>query len=753
MVIQQTSPKSLNRLPLLLCLVLAVTAESSAQDRADAGNALAGEAFGTEAVASADAADATDQVDVVVSRDGIVEMHIQDGKLYVVLQQLLLKSRRNIVFGRDVSGSVTVSLYNVTTEQALDAILKPNGFGYRTEGNFIYVYTQEDLDKILDEERILVTRTFRLNYISPTDAAKFIEPLLTSEAGSITLIPLASGGLSAGGTGGDAQSLAIEDIIMVRDYEENFWAVEKILAEIDKRPKQVLVEATILRATLNEANALGIDFNVLGGIDFQMLAAADGRSGLIPNTSNSALGASQNQSGTGTGSVSGALSLGRGTRNLGSLNNNVPISKLDDLTLGIGTNFAANVPTGGLTFGIVTDHVSAFIRALESVADVTVLSNPKVLTLNKQEAHVLVGSRDGFLTTSVTTETSTTQSVDYLETGTQLRFRPFISNDGYVRMVVTPSDSTGGVDARGLPFERTTEVTTNIMVKDGHTILIGGLFRDVSSTGRSQIPGLGSLPIIGPAFRSTNDSTIREEVIILLTVHIIEDESEYAAYSEEVLDDMGRLRVGIRESMQFHGRERLAQANYQKAVEYANQGEWDKAEWHCKLAIHNRPSFVDAIKLREVILGERTWDHEGTTTRNFIHNAILRKQGSSTPLYDRPKMPKRKKKHLYKRRRPKKRAIPAEDVKDNSDEQPAKPVAIQVSAPDLSPEDPSEYGPFLDPLPERPLGPFLPEECEVLESYEFDDLDDCDDSGVSADLDPAATNSVAPEDQVCEGDE
>ena len=259
MVIQQTSPKSLNRLPLLLCLVLAVTAESSAQDRADAGNALAGEAFGTEAVASADAANATDQVDLVVAREGIVEMHIQDGKLYVVLQQLLLKSRRNIVFGRDVSGSVTVSLYNVTTEQALDAILKPNGFGYRTEGNFIYVYTQEDLDKILDEERILVTRTFRLNYISPTDAAKFIEPVLTPEAGSITLIPLSSGGLSAGGTGGDAQSLAIEDIIMVRDYEENFWAVEKILAEIDKRPKQVLVEATILRATLNEANALGID--------------------------------------------------------------------------------------------------------------------------------------------------------------------------------------------------------------------------------------------------------------------------------------------------------------------------------------------------------------------------------------------------------------------------------------------------------------------------------------------------------------
>jgi type IV pilus assembly protein PilQ len=677
-----------------------------------------------------------DNLDVSVTTEGIVEMHIQDGDLYVVLQQLLLNSRRNIVFGKDVGGPVTVSLYHVTIEQALDAILRPNGFGYREEGNFIFVHTLEELEKILDEERVPVTQTFRLNYISPADAATFIRPILTPSIGSITFVPLAGGGAGGSGQGTTAntQSLVIEDVIMVHDYEDKLWQIEHMLADLDHQPKQVLVEATILRATLNEKNDLGIDFNIVGGVDFKLLAAVDGRTWLIPNTANSESGAG----GGGTANnLPPAANFGAGSanQNLGSLNNQVPTSKLNDTTFGIGTDFAGNVPSGGLTFGLVTDHVSMFIRALESVADVAVMSNPKVPVLNKQEVNFLVGSRDGFLTAQVTTETATTQSVDFLETGTQLRFRPFITDDGYVRMRVTPSDSTGGVDIRGLPFERTTEVTTDILVKDGHTILIGGLFREVSSTGRSQIPGLGSLPGIGPAFRSTSDSMVREEVIILLTVHIIDDQDEYAAYSEELLDDMERLRVGIRESMQFHGRERLAQANYHSALDYASRGEWDKAEWHTKLAIHNRPTFVDAIKLREDILQKRSWDHTGTTSRNFVRKLILRKAGLPTELYGIPELPTRD-------------HSPPEVEPDPEQERESKPAnkeksklkAIPVSAP--AEDDFEEFECFDEYDAE-------PEEC----------FDDFEDDTVDSEWDEEATDDnceedeLAPEDQVCEGDE
>jgi len=686
--------------------------------------------------ASASEPSASDEdLDVSVTSEGIVEMHIQDGDLYVVLQQLLLNSRRNIVFGKGVGGPVTVSLYHVTIEQALDAILLPNGFGYREEGNFIYIHTLEELEKIRDEERVPVTQTFRLNYISPADAATFINPILTPGVGSITFVPLAGGG--AGGsqqtTTAKAMSLAIEDVIMVHDYEDKLWEIEHMLADLDHQPKQVLVEATILRATLNEKTDLGIDFNILGGVNFELLAAIDGRTGLIPNTANSAMGGAAGSIGATTSPT--AVGAGALNQNLGSLNNQVPISKLNDTTYGIGTDFAGNVPQGGLTFGIVTDHVSLFIRALESVADVVVLSNPKVPVLNKQEVNFLVGSRDGFLTAQVTTETATTQSVDFLETGTQLRFRPFITNDGYVRMQVTPSDSVGGVDARGLPFERTTEVTTDILVKDGHTILIGGLFREVSSTGRSQIPGLGSLPLIGSAFRSTSDSTVREEVIILLTVHIIDNQEEYAAYSEKLLDDMERLRVGIRESMQFFGRERLAQANYHSALDYASSGEWDKAEWHTTLAIHNHPTFVDAIKLRENILQKRSWDDSGTASRNFVRKLILRKAGLPTEVFGIPALPTRDRKPQAVERDP----ADERESKPAEEERP-KPKVIPVAAPA---EDDDEEFDCIDGYDSKPA------EC----------LDDLEDDTGDSEWDDEATDEdceedpLEPEDQVCEGDE
>ncbi|MCH8878336.1 MAG: hypothetical protein IID34_00455 [Planctomycetes bacterium] len=811
MVIRRTLRTAVHLTWLTLCMGIVTMPVVQAQDGGDPQRPRLTNAPDPEPAAASEPAFLEEDLDVSVTSEGIVEMHIQDGDLYVVLQQLLLNSRRNIVFGKDVGGPVTVSLYDVTIEQAMDAILWPNGFGYREEGNFIYIHTLEELDRILNEERVLVTQTFRLNYISPADAATFIKPILTPDVGSITFVPLAAGGASGGSgsqqaTTAGVQSLVIEDVIMVHDYEQKLWEIEQMLADLDHQPKQVLVEATILRVTLNEKNDLGIDFNVLGGVDFEILAAAEGRTGLILNGPNTGTtGGANNQGGTGnslggTGNTGSPTTGGVGglNQNLGSLNNRVPISKLDDLTIGIGTNFASSVPTGGLTFGIVTDHVSLFIRALESVADVAVLSNPKVSVLNKQEVNFLVGSRDGFLTAQVQTQTSTTQSVAFLETGTQLRFRPFITNDGYVRMQVTPSDSTGGVDARGLPFERTTEVTTDILVKDGHTILIGGLFREVSSTGRSQIPGLGNLPFVGSAFRSTSDSTVREEVIILLTVHILDDQEAYAAYSEKLLNDMERLRVGIRESMQFHGRERLAQANYHSALDYASRGDWDMAEWHTKLAIHNRPAFVDAIKLRENILQKRSWDSTGTASRNFVRKLILHKAGLPPEVYGIPKVPTRD--------RMLQEIDPYPEYEGSSkpaEEEMLKPKVIPVAAPaeddyefeefdgideydaeqaeciddledDRADSDPADKRDSKPAEKEKPKLRAIPvaapveenededEEFDWIDEYDAEPaeyIDDLEDDTADSEWNDEATDEdceedeLEPEDQVCEGDE
>jgi type IV pilus assembly protein PilQ len=147
--------------------------------------------------------------------------------------------------------------------------------------------------------------------------------------------------------------------------------------------------------------------------------------------------------------------------------------------------------------------------------------------LNKQKAQILIGAQKGYVSTTVT-ETSTTQSVEFLEVGTQLRLRPFISSDGMIRMEVHPELSTGEVLLRGdftLPEKEVTEVTTNIMCQDGRTIIIGGLIREELATTASQIPLLGSLPYVGRAFRQQTEKMERREIIVLITPRIIYEPS------------------------------------------------------------------------------------------------------------------------------------------------------------------------------------------------------------------------------------
>ncbi|MHC4256232.1 MAG: type II secretion system protein GspD, partial [Planctomycetota bacterium] len=109
-------------------------------------------------------------------------------------------------------------------------------------------------------------------------------------------------------------------------------------------------------------------------------------------------------------------------------------------------------------------------------------------------------------------------SVKFLDTGTKLSFRPYIGDDGYIRMDIHPKDSTGKL-VDGIPDETAAELVTNIIVKDGQTIVIGGLFRDQITSVKTQIPLLGDIPLLGAVFRGTSDNVVRTEVMVLLTPH------------------------------------------------------------------------------------------------------------------------------------------------------------------------------------------------------------------------------------------
>jgi len=536
--------------------------------------------------------------EVKVTNSGLVEMHVADLPLSTALQLLSVQSQRNIIASPDVEGKVTANLYGVSFEEALSAILVANDAAFKKIGSFIYVYTRDEFEKMeAAQTGSRVTRVFPLNYVSAADAKGYLEPLI-GEDGVISVSPPPATGLKGNPEDGGGDGYTSRDFIVISAPVALLENAERLLRDIDVRPRQVLVEATIVRAELSDENALGIDFTIVGGVDLEHL---------------------------------GATSQGIKDITLGPL----PQSRLEQGNAIASTDLAGEVPDGGLTIGIIKDQVAVFLRALEQVTDTTVLANPKVLALNKQKGQVIVGRRDGFLTTTVT-ETQAVQSVEYLETGTQLVFRPFIGDDGYIRMELHPEDSVGFVNAQGLPSEQTTEVTTNVIVRDGQTILIGGLFREVTTDARKQVPFFGGLPGIGDLFRSRSDSTTREEVIILLTVHVVKSQAEYADASMEEYQNVDRLRVGVRQGLMWHGRERLAQQHYQKAVERHAAGDDKAALWHANMALHNYSRMVPAALLKEEILQKRAWDDDASGVRTFLHRFIAKERGYTGGQLGRP---------------------------------------------------------------------------------------------------------------------
>jgi type IV pilus assembly protein PilQ len=569
--------------------VLAQNAETPAPTTAPAGESNDPFAAApTSQPADTDGQSVTD-AQVNVTEEGTVEIHVNDANLNEVLRMLSLQLEKNILPSKEVRGTVTANLYDVTVREALDAILKANGFDYREKGNVIYVYTQKEIQEMEKAARVTKTEVFRLYYTPVANAAVLVKPVLSNEA-QVSLSTAAQSGIGSDGTDVGGNSHATEDFMVVTDYPERLDQVRRILKEIDRKPQQILVEATILRATLQDDNALGVDFNVLGGIDFNTLIGTDdngliGGAGVKPN-------------------ADGFIEADSRVHSVGT-----------------GNQFSGGVP-GGLKVGVVSQNVSVFVAALEGITDTSVVANPKVLVLNKQKGSVHVGSEQGYRT-AITTETATADNVKFLETGTRLNFRPYVGDNGNIRLEIQPEDSSGSVNSQGLPNKFVTKVTSNVMVKDGHTIVIGGLFRESTTRTRSHIPGLGSLPIVGGLFGRQSDSTVREEVIILLTPHLIHDDEAYAELSKEEARNAARIRVGMRNGLMWFGRERLAEGHYKKATEAFEKGKNGSALWHLNSALGLNPKFTEAIDLKARIQGREVTSVDNSTIHGFVARAIL----------------------------------------------------------------------------------------------------------------------------------
>ena len=462
---------------------------------------------------------------------------------------------KNIVPSPSVEGQLAFrSLRDVTFEEAMDAILGDN-YVYREEGNLVKVYTKAEYQEMMADPGRRVYKVFTLYYMSATEAVKLITPVLSDTAIVQASTPVESVGttgesITTGSGGGD--NMALNDTIVILDYPEKIVEAEKLLKELDIRPKQVLIEATILSANLTEDMTMGIDWNLLNGVHIT--------------------------------DFPGNLGSQRGT----------PIE-----TWNLADDPASAT---GLTVGFSSGSLEGIITALEEITDTTLLANPKILAVNKQLGQVYIGTKIGYTSQTTQNQTSTTQQVEFLDTGTKLSFRPYIGDDGYIRMDIHPKDSSGTLKANNIPDEASTELATNIMVKDGETVVIGGLFRDLVVTSRSQVPLLGDIPIAGVLFRGTTDTVTRQEVIVMLTPHIIKESAD--TESDARIADIQRKKAGVKDELQWISRAKIAEEHYSKAVELYYKGDNIGAMKYLNYALHIRPAYLEAIRLKEIIISE-----------------------------------------------------------------------------------------------------------------------------------------------------
>jgi type IV pilus assembly protein PilQ len=523
---------------------------------------------------------------IAVNDDLIVDLHVNDEELANVLEMLSIQSQRNIVASKNVSAKVTANLYGVTFFEALDAILHVNGFGYIERGNFIYVYTLDELKEIEKQSRQRVSAVLKLNYLNAIDAAEFVKPLL-SEGGAIK-----TNGKTATFTIPDkaptgADEYANDSTLVVYDYEENLEEIKKLVVSIDTRPAQVLVEATILQAELTENNAFGVDFALVGDLNFTDFANVGGPIKAVD----------QLIAGKSSGITNGTTST---------------VAVPDDREgRAIVSSPGQTSGPGTLKLGLVDSDVAIFMKLLDEVTDTTILSNPKILALNRQPARVLVGRKVGYLNTT-STETSTTQTVEFLDTGTQLYVRPFVTSEGLIRMELKPQVSEAVIrearDATGaavtIPDEVTNEVVTNVMVRDGQTIVLGGLFRDSTQSSRRQVPVLGDIPLIGAAFRGHDDEIKRSEIIFLVTPSIVSDEVLLAG-GDKAKAQVDMARAGAREGTLPFSRTRMTGQILVEAQRLAEAGKNEEAMWKVNQALAMDPHMIEAQVLREKLSGNR----------------------------------------------------------------------------------------------------------------------------------------------------
>ena len=440
-----------------------------------------------------------------------VTFDFQNIAVRTVLKLIADESHLNIVASDSVQGDVTLRLTNVPWDQALDIVLQAKSLDKRRSGNVVWVAPQSEIAKFeqdkadarlaIEERAEMVTEYLPVNYASAEDIAK----LLTDESKN------SAGGGSGGGSAQSRGFLSSRDslsfdrrtnTLLVIDIPQRVANIKNLVSQLDRPVDQVVIEARIVIATESFARELGAKFGING---------ATGTKG-----DRSSLGFGSDASISGKNAEERANNVGPDNpRGLGTyekgLNVNLPAAA------GAGA-FALSILNAGYLLDIE-------LSALQTEGRGEVISNPRVVTSNQKEAVITQGREIGYLTVTGG-QSNNVPTVQFKEALLQLKVTPTITNDGrvFLNMFVTKNEQDGRIDLGDFGYVPTIarrEVNTAVLVDDGQTVVIGGVYEFKDQNDVSKIPFLGDIPFLGNLFKRKTRSKEKAELLVFVTPKIL----------------------------------------------------------------------------------------------------------------------------------------------------------------------------------------------------------------------------------------
>ena len=431
-----------------------------------------------------------------------LSLNFQDIEVRSVLQLIADFTDLNLVASDTVSGSITLRLENVPWDQALDIVLKAKGLDKRQEGNVLMVAPAAE---IAERERLQVEANKQLQELAPIRTefirvkyadAKALYELFDVRGGS-------SGGSSGSRTATDSilseRGSAIVDnrtnTIILTDTEDKILEFKRLIDQIDIPVRQVLIEARIVIANRDFRKEIGARMGLQG----------------VRNPGNSQFGFSGSLEGF-DGGVN-PIDAFDGTPGIGSI-------LVNDAALGV--DLGVPNPNGSFALELLTNNtfIDLEISALENEGKGEIVSQPKVLTGDKQKASIKTGTEIPYQNATSSGATST----QFKEAVLLLEVTPQITPDGRIVMDINVAqDSVGDLLPTGEPIIDITQVETKAIVGDGQTLVLGGLFQMQTVNNVEKVPFLGDVPYLGRLFRHDINDIQKREILIFITPKILNE--------------------------------------------------------------------------------------------------------------------------------------------------------------------------------------------------------------------------------------